>query len=237
MKNINDFLSNLTDNATHIISNPKTIEDLQKRGVKFDTTTPKTQEQIIDDLFQKRKSIALAAISKFPATPSIAIPTIAFLYDEIRECILFGLNGAAISLCGVLVEFSLKHAIVKKVQGNTYNKTEWDRIESKELGPTIEEARKYNIIDKKMREALTSFKDTVRNPYLHYNIKKITKNVIANNVKKVDVNRQQVEEVNLHAEDNPIIWGFAKRFVDRETVFKVFNFADSVVKYLFEKHV
>ncbi len=37
MKNINAFLSNLTDDATHIISNPQTIEDLQKRGVQFDT--------------------------------------------------------------------------------------------------------------------------------------------------------------------------------------------------------
>ncbi|EKD86594.1 MAG: hypothetical protein ACD_37C00225G0007 [uncultured bacterium] len=137
----------------------------------------------------------------------------------------------------VLVEFSLKHAIVKKIQGDTYNKTEWDRIESKELGPTIVEARKYNIIDEVMKNALISFKNTVRNPYLHYNIKKITKNVIANKVKKIDVNTQKVEEVDLPAEDNPITWGFAKRFVDRETVFNVFIFADKTVKYLFEKYL
>lgn len=237
MKNINDFLSNLAEGATHIISNPKTIENLQQRGVKFDTPTPKTQKQIIDALFQQRKSIALAVISKFPVTPNIAIPTIGFLYDEIRECILFGLNGAAISLCAILVEFSLKHAIVKKNLGDTYNKTEWDRIESKELGPTIEEARELNIIDQEMKEALISFKDTVRNPYLHYNIKKITKNVVANKIKKIDVNEQKVEEIDLLAEDNPITWSFAKRFVDRETVINVFNFADRTIKYLFEKHI
>ncbi len=170
-------------------------------------------------------------------TPSIAIPTIGFLYDEIKECILFGLNGAAISLCCVLVEFSLKHAIIKKTQEDTYNKTGWDRVENMELGPAIGEVRKYNIIDEKMEEALINFKDTVRNPYLHYNIKKITKNVVAKKVKKVDINTQKVEELDLPAEDSPIMWGIAKRFVDRETVFKVFNFADNIVKHLFEKHL
>lgn len=229
-------MSDLVQGSTYIISSPNTIKDLQKRGVKFDTPTPKISDQIIDELFQQRKAKALETIDKFPSTPDIAIPTIGFLYNEIRECILFGLNGAAISLCGVLVEFSLKHAIVKKNRGVTYDKTEWDRLEGKELGPTIEETEQLGIIDGKMKKKLISFKNTVRNPYLHYNIKKITKNVVANKVKRIDVNTQQVEEVNLLAKDNPVVWGFAKRFVDRETVFNAFNFADSTIKYLFEKH-
>lgn len=105
------------------------------------------------------------------------------------------------------MEFSLKHALVKKIQGDTYNKTEWDRIESKELGFTIVETRK------------------------------ITKNVVANKVKKTDVNTQEVEEVDLPVEDNPTTFGFAKRFIDRETVFNVFVFADRTVKYLFCQHI
>jgi hypothetical protein len=44
MKNIDVFLSSLVSGSTHIISSPKTIEDLQKRGVKFDENVPKTEE-------------------------------------------------------------------------------------------------------------------------------------------------------------------------------------------------
>src|SRR3989344_5736315 len=174
-------------------------------------------------------------MSKFPVTPSIAIPTIGFLYDEIRECILFSQFGAAISLSSILVEFSLKHAIVRKARGNTYDKVEWDRIENMELGPAITETKGLSIINDKQEDALKSFKNTVRNPYLHYNIKKITKKVAANKVKKIDVNTQKVEELDIPAENNPVLWGFAKKFVDRETAFDIFMFADRIVKELFEE--
>ena len=93
------------------------------------------------------------------------------------------------------------------------------------------------IISDKQVEALTSFKNTVRNPYLHYNIKNITKRVAANKVKKVNVVTKQVEELDIPAEDNPVLWGFAKKFVDRETVWDVFAFADKIVKELFEGKV
>lgn len=235
MKNISDFLSGLVEGSTHIISSPNTISDLQKRGVKFEERPKKTEDQFLDELFTQRRKASIALLRKFPDTPQIAIPTIGFLYDEIRESILFGLFGAAISLSAVLVEFSLKHAIVRKNRGAVYDKAEWDRIENIELGPTIVEARSLGIIDDRQEKAIKSFKNTVRNPYLHYNIKKITKRVAANKVKKIDVNTQKVEELDIPAEENPIVWGFAKKFVDRETVFDVFTFADKIVKELFEE--
>lgn len=234
MSNIDDFLANISEGATHIISSPKTISDLQKKGVKFETPPPKTTTQIIGDLFAERKASALTKIIKFPNTPNIAIPTIGFLYDEIRECILFGLNGAAISLSAVLVEFALKHAIVRQRRGNAYDKSEWDRLENMELGPTIDESYKLKLINEETNKALVSFKNTIRNPYLHYNIKRITKDVVARKVKKIDVATRKAEEVDLPAEDNPIVWGFAKKFADRERVLDVFVFADKIVKYLFE---
>jgi hypothetical protein len=103
-----------------------------------------------------------------------------------------------------------------------------------ELGPTIAEARKLEIIDVQQEEAIKSFKNTVRNPNLHYNIKKIIKRVAAKKVKKIDVNAQEVQELDISAEDNPLLWGFAEKFVDRETVFDVFIFAVKIVKELYE---
>lgn len=235
MSNIDDLLSSLVQGSTHVISKPETIEQLQKQGVKFDKPVHKAETEILDELFSQRRQAATSIISKFPNAPQIAIPTIGFLYDEIREAIIFGLNGAAISLSAVLAEFSLKHAIVKKTRGDTYDKAEWDRIEDMELGPTITEAKTLGIIDDTQQKALISFKDTVRNPYLHYNIKKITKKVAANKVKKIDITTHKVEELDIPAEENPVLWSFAKKFVDRETVFDVFTFADKIVKELFEK--
>ncbi|KKR95084.1 MAG: hypothetical protein UU41_C0001G0074, partial [Candidatus Roizmanbacteria bacterium GW2011_GWA1_41_13] len=54
MKKIDDFLSELVQGSTHIISSPKTIEDLQKRGIEFQTKTPKTEGQFLDELFEQR---------------------------------------------------------------------------------------------------------------------------------------------------------------------------------------
>jgi len=235
MSDLDDFLANISTGATHIITSPKTIDELQKKGVKFDAKKPRTADQIIEGLFQERKENAIANVAKFPSAPDIAIPTIGFLYDEIRECILFGLNGAAISLSAVLVEFALKHAIIQKLRGDTYDRAEWDRLENTELGPTIDEAYKLKLVDKKTKEALVDFKNKIRNPYLHYNIKRITKDVVARKVTKVDTRTRKTEEVDLPAEDNPIVWGFAKRFADRERVLDVFIFADRIAKYLFVK--
>lgn len=234
MNDIDDLLSNLVQGSTHIISKPETIEQLEKQGVKFEHSVPKSESEILDELFSQRRNLANGTIKRFPSSPQIAIPTIRFLYDEIREAIIFGLNGAAISLSAILIEFALKHAIVRNKRSDTYDKAEWDRIENIELGATISEAKSMEIIDGHQEKALKDFKDKIRNPYLHYNIKKITRNVAANKVKKVNINTHKVEELDIPAEENPILWGFAKKLVDRETVFDVFMFADRIVKDLFE---
>jgi len=80
------------------LNNPKTIEDLQKKGVKFEEKPQKTEAQFLDELFDKRRKTSTALIQKFPSAPQIAIPTVGFLYDEIRECILFSQFGAATTL-------------------------------------------------------------------------------------------------------------------------------------------
>lgn len=233
MKDINSLLTELAQGSTHIISKPETIEELQKQGVEFNKSKITSPEDAIKTLFSQRKGIALANITQFPSPPNIPIPTIGLLYDEVRECILFGLYGAAISLSAVLVEFSLKHAIIKKKRGDAYNKAEWDRIEGIELDPTIQEARKMEVIDETMEKRLKAFKNDVRNPYLHYNIKKITKDVVARKVKRFNVKTRQVFEVDLDAKDNPFVWSLAKKFVDKDLVMKAFLFTDEVIKFLF----
>lgn len=239
MQDINQFLNDLVVGSTHIISNPKTIKDLMEKGVKFDQPAASTKsiEELVTDLFEKRKeqALKLKIYNNFPSAPNTPIPTIGSLYDEIRECIIFGLYGAAISLSAVLVEFALKHAIVKYNKGHQYDKQEWDGIENMELNEAIIEAKQLHILNVTWVKLLDSFRDDLRNPYLHYNIKKITKNVVAGKTKRIDVNTQQITEEDIIAEDNPIVWTLAKKFVDKEHVLKVFNFADTLIKYLYMK--
>jgi hypothetical protein len=237
MKDINQFLTDLASGSTHIIANPKTIKDLMAKGVKFDSPPYKKIEELVADLFEKRKeqALSLKLFNNFPSVPDIPTPTIISLYDEIRECILLGLNGAAISLSAILVEFSLKHSIVKFNKGNEYDKGEWERIENMELGLAIAEAKRLKIINKTWVELLEDFKDKLRNPYLHYNIKKITKDVVAGKTKKFDIATQKVTEEDVLAEDNPVVWTLAKKFVDRDYVLHAFGFADTLIKYLHMK--
>lgn len=238
MKDINQFLTDLVKGSTHIIASPKTIKDMISQGVKFDEpSTKKSSEELISDLFDQRKeqALKLKLFNDFPQAPNIATPTITSLYDEIRECILLGLNGAAISLSAVLVEFSLKHAIVKFNKGKEYDKNEWDRIENIELAEAVIEAKRLGILNDIWVNLLTDFKDNLRNPYLHYNIKKITRNVIAGKTKRLEIATKKVTEEDIPAEDNPVVWTLAKKFVDREHVLNAFGFADTLIKYLHMK--
>jgi hypothetical protein len=121
------------------------------------------------------------------------------------------------------------------LESGAFDKSVWERVENIELGAVITEAKSSGIITGEIEKKLINFKNTVRNPYLHYNIKKLIKNVEVKKVKRVDTVTRKVEELDLIAEDNPITWVFAKKFVDKERVFNSFKFADSVVKYLFEE--
>jgi hypothetical protein len=236
IKDTNELLAGLAKNVTQIVSNTGTIEKMAKAGIKIDQKLQVSNAEYIESLFETRKAKALETIKKFPPPPKIALPPITSLYDEIRECILFGLNGAAISLSAILVEFSLKHAIVDRTKGvETYDKDEWDRLENKELGPVIKEVEQLDLLDTDSIAQLRRFKNEVRNMYLHYNIKKITTGAVMEQAVRYDMESGKiVTEYNLKAEDHPFLWQMSKQKVDEQSVMNIFLFADSLVKRLFK---
>ncbi len=232
---INELLAEQAKDATHFIATPETLEDMVKAGLKLDEQRPITDEEYVDQLFAGRQENAKKLIKQLPAPPRIALPPLTSLYAEIRECILFGLNGAAITLSAILVEFAIKHAIVDHTKGiEVYDKGEWDRIEASELGKVIDEAAKLKLFETDELKRLKTFKDKVRNPYLHYNIKKITTGAVMPEASAYDTKTKKiVKKYNLKAEDNPFLWQLAKNHIDEQTVLDYFRFADSVVKRLF----
>lgn len=232
---INELLAEHSKDATHFISTPETLEQMVKAGLKLDERKPISDEEYVDQLFAGRQEKAKELIKQLPTPPQLALPPLTSLYAEIRECILFGLNGAAITLSAVLVEFAIKHSIVDHTKGvEVYDKGEWDRIESRELGKVIDEAAKLKLFDDDEIKRLKTFKDKVRNPYLHYNIKKITTGAVMPEASAYDTKTKKiVKKYNLKAEDNPFLWQLAKKHIDDDAVLNYFNFADSVVKKLF----
>ena len=230
IEDIEKIMRDLAVGSDTIIVNPKTLEELRAYGVPLDIVPAPT----IERLFDERKKIALLKIGQLPSLPKRLPPVVQALYQEIRECIFFGLNGAAITMSAILIEFVLKHAAFIKEAGGyeMANPQDWDQFENMELGPAISRAKRAGVIDAKMAKRLHSFRETIRNPYSHFNIKKITYGVVAERVKQVDTTTGAVTEVDMAAKDHPMIQAQVKPWVDEHNVLMVFAFADEVVKYL-----
>ncbi|MDQ7836884.1 MAG: hypothetical protein RDU59_00095 [Thermodesulfobacteriota bacterium] len=230
IEDIEKIMTELAGDSNTIIVNPETLEELRSAGVPFDTVPAPT----IDQLFDQRKQNAFLKIGQLPSLPQGLPPAVQALYQEIRECIFFGLNGATITMSAILIEFVLKHTVFIKEAGGYQkaNAQDWDQFENMELGQAINRAKRTGVLDAKMAKRLHSFRETIRNPYSHYNIKKITSGVVARKVKQVDTKTGAVAEVDMAAKDHPMIQAQVKPWVDEYNVLSVFAFADEVVKYL-----
>lgn len=234
MKNIKKLLDGLSAETNRIIATPEVIEKLKSKGLPIVEKEPLTLEETLDNLFSKREKVALENARKLPDTPINMEPAIQSLYTEIQECIIFSLNGAAITLMGILVEFVLKYVTyIKEVGGHAiYESSKWDEFENIAFDSAIKRAEKVGLLDKKIVRSLRRFKNETRNPYNHYNIKKITKDVTCEKVKILNINTDEIDEKDIKAVDSPMIQAQAKPFVDRENVFRVFSYTNKIVKYL-----
>jgi hypothetical protein len=230
IKDIEKIMSELAEDSTTIIVGPETLEELKRAGVPFDTVPAPT----LDQLFEQRKQNAILKIGQLPSLPQGLPPVIQALYQEIRECIFFGLNGVAITMSAILIEFVLKHTTFIKQSGGYQkaNPEEWDEFENMEFGPAINRAKRTGVIDARMAKRLHSFRETIRNPYSHYNIRKITYGVVAGKVKCVDTKTGSIAEVDMAAKDYPMIQAQVKPWMDEHNLLAVFAFADEVVKHL-----
>jgi len=174
MSELEDIINKMVGDSTEIIVNPDTFKHMVEQGLPISFAEPAPIEEYIPKLFEMRKQKAFEIFKDLPPRYNFTLPSVNALYDEIYECMLFGLNGAAITLCGILIEFALKQISYYYENGRSfaYNPTLWDKFEKMTLGPTIECAKASTLINDDMVVALKSFKDEVRNPYNHYNTKK-----------------------------------------------------------------
>jgi len=237
MEDIKDMIGRLAEKADKIIASPETIERLNEGGLHFDKIAKRSLEENIALLFDQRKQTALEVAKRLPTLPVVGLPALESLYNEIRECIIFGLNGPAITLAGILVEFALKYATyIREVGGfQKYDADKWDEFEDIAFAKTIKRASTAGLLTDQQVKSLENFKEEIRNPYSHYNIRKITRSAVCEKVKVVNIETGELTECDIAAEDDPAIQAQAKPIVDAAQVLNVFDFACQVVSDLMTK--
>jgi hypothetical protein len=216
-------LSELAESHDVNILSEVTRERLKTMGIHLSEPPKRTLEESIEVLFSgQRKEIALGLARRLPEPPDIAAPSIQSLYGEIRLAIILGLNGAAITLSGILVEHVLKYATYKTEIGGfaKYDQAKTDEFEAFTLGPAIDRAAKAGLLDPELVAHLRLFKDAYRNPYNHYNIKKITAGC-SGEVTSLNIETGEVETRHVEAKDSPVIQAQMKPQVDAASVMEV----------------
>lgn len=229
-----DLISRLAEGAERIVANPNDLPMLQAEGIHPHAPPARTVEESLALLFKHHEAGSVQRAMSLPVPPSFAPPAVTSLYNEISTCVILGLPGAAITLAGVMIEFVLKYATyIREVGGfAAYDPTRWDEFEGITFSPAIDRAKKAGLLTAQQVSDLRRFKNRVRNPYNHYNIRKITSELKWDHVKVLDLKTRTVEEKDIDVKDDPVLQAQAKPIVDAQTVLGHFTFADAVVKHL-----
>ena len=220
------------------IANPAVKKKLRELGFDVDKGGPPTPERFIEMHFSEDgRARALEILKKLPERPGIAAPSIMSLYDETWRAILLGLHGAAIVLCGNLIEYILKYGIFACKAGGfaRFNPDDWAEVEQITLDPTIRQAHDLGLIDDEQKDILMEFKDLVRNPYSHHNIQKIVKGSVAQRVQVMNLETGEVEEQDIDADKNLIIAAQVKSLVDQANVVRHFDLAHQVLGVVYQE--
>ena len=195
-------------------------------------------EEFVEKLLSEdQKAKALLRARQLPELPDIPLPSVVGIYREIIRVITLGANGAAITLSSILVEYMLKFATYKLEVGafQKHDASKWEEFEKTTFHPAIERAAKNGLLSDERKKSLINFKTKIRNPYLHYNIKKITEGIVLKNVTEINLNTGETEVVDLYADSDPTIQPDAKRFVDETNVLEIFTYANDFVKEMWAK--
>jgi len=235
---VKEQISKAIETRATIHGNRRAFQQIRELGIEVqDGSEIVSYEEFVDKIFSdERKAKALERVRKLPELPDIPLPSVTGIYREILQAIILGTNGAAITLSSILVEYMLKFATYKiEMDGfQRYDGAKWDGFERTTFAQAIDRADKNGLLLEDRKQSLIEFKNKTRNPYLHYNIKKITEGVSIDTT-RLDLRTGESEVVTLLADSHPIIQPGAKKFVDERNVLEVFNYANDFVKEMWSK--
>ncbi len=239
MKKIKEQIEAALERGLTPHGSPSNYKKIKEWGVNIsDGSGIMPWEEFVEKVFSdEQKTKALERAKTIPELPNIPLPIIKGIYREILKCITLGMNGAAITLSCILVEYMLRFASYKVEIGafKRYDQSKWDKLEKETFGPSIERADNNGLLTDDRKTSLVDFKNKIRNPYLHYNIKKITAGVILRNVTRINMKTGDSEQIDISADSDPTVQPDAKVFVDEQEVLNVFGYANEFVKEMWGK--
>nr|QNO49012.1 hypothetical protein KNGNHFEO_00008 [Methanosarcinales archaeon ANME-2c ERB4] len=124
---------------------------------------PKMFTEGIDDAISKRISRLPYMLHPY----NVPDQNLYSIYYEAYRAFVFGLNNAGLMLLGQLLEVTLKEIILLKT----------GKKKTGMFGNAINFAKKNQILNKNDINVLESFKNLVRNPYMHRNLEEILENI------------------------------------------------------------
>ena len=219
-----------------VVMNPETIQKEIEKGGPVQFVPDKPMPDAIHELFEDRKKHALDIAPKLIPCP-IPEPLLIYFYDQIRACVLFKLHSVAITLCGTLVEYSLKYCsyLIESKGPTGFDSNLWETFERDDFGRSIERAFNNSLLDEKTKISYTEFKNSFRNPYAHFNIQRLTKDVSFGKVEVVNTSTGEVQEREVPPSTGPAFQMLALEALDSRQVLEVFELADKLVQHLFVK--
>lgn len=150
---------------------------------------------------------------------------------------LFKLHSVAITLCGTLVEYSLKYCsyLIESNDSTGFDSILWETFERDDFGRSIQRAFNNSLLDDKTKILYTEFKNSFRNPYAHFNIQKHTKDLSFGKVDVVNTSTGEAQKQEVPASTGPAFQMLALEALDSRRVLEVFELADRLVRHLFVK--
>jgi hypothetical protein len=114
-----------------IVASPATLQKAKEKGLLITEPPRLSDEDAISKLFDERKQYALSVASTLRLCP-VPDTSVLYLYDQIRLCLLFNLNGAAITFAGILVEYALKYAtyVRENPDATSFDTSAWRSLKS-----------------------------------------------------------------------------------------------------------
>jgi hypothetical protein len=218
MTDVKKVLDDFVKNSDLFLASPDTFEQMSKKGLPVSKKV-QSYSDYLDELFKKRREEADERVKSIPLLrETIVNAAITSLYEEFKECFVMGINGASIVMSILLLDLAAKYKLHEARKAKN-DKASWKPIEDMHLGEVIKELRIHKAISEDEEQSLLAFNSQIRNNHLHYNIQKLVKDIIAEQLPSVNVETGEVTvEFNVRPAERPHLWFFAKRVLDKETL-------------------
>jgi excisionase family DNA binding protein len=232
---IKEKMDEMVSYSNYIVANPDTIEKMQQRNLPIKSTFI-SYEDYLDKLFREKREQAGKLIKDLPLLDDkLGSATALALYNEFRECFVMGVNGAAITLAIVLLDYASKHRLFEEKKKITPD-AGWGSVENLQLGETIKQLKEVGAVSEDEEAQLLRFNTEIRNNYMHYKIRELIKDMVIFELPSININTGEVTiHKNVDIKTMPHLWFSAKKKLDAKTVNDISAFCINWVNRLLKK--